>query len=366
MLSQRNDRLEDRRRRVLTDELLNTGKSAESSSEVRATRRTARGDGSGRGVKNFMQDSRRIVELIPQRASTIALLFLTGLTVIAGLEALYAWMPELASLTTDGRIAAFDLDGEGSLPATYSTLLLTLAGLASLVVYSVRKRRADDYHARYRLWLWAACCWFVMALDESSSLHEGFKELMTRATGERVYGDGSIWWVGAYGLLLGGLGLRILIDARRSVGSTMSLLSAAACYVMAVVLQVELLMPERGAQAVMVEEGLEMAGSLFLVLAMVLQARYAILEAQGLLGRKAKKGLDAAATTSRKRRDETSEDASSSDKPSTSSTLRTSSGDKLRFDGPSSRTTPAMHALSKAERKALKRSERQQRRSEIG
>jgi hypothetical protein len=360
MLSQRNDRLEDRRRRVLTEEVLNSGTAADDSNESRPARKSR--DGAARAGKNLMQDSRRITELIPQRASTIALLFLTGLTIIAGLEALYAWMPELANLTTDGRIAAFDLDGEGSLPATYSALLLTAAGLASLMVYSVRKRRADDYHARYRLWLWAALCWFVMALDESSSLHEGFKELMARATGERIYGDGSIWWIGAYGIVLGILGLRILIDARRSIGSTVSLIAAGVCWALAVVLQIEWLMPERGAQQVMVEEGMEMVGALFLVLAMVLQARYAILEAQGQIGRKAKKSAE---TATRKRRSDAVEESAPA-KPTAGQTVRTSNGDKLRFDGPAPRTAPAMHSsLSKAERKALKRSERQQRRDEI-
>ena len=87
-------------------------------------------------------------------------------------------MPRVAAMTTDGRVAAFDLDGEGSLAAWYSSLLLTVASLCALLCYSLRRHRLDDYKARYRIWLAAAMCWFVMGVDEAGSLHEGFKELI--------------------------------------------------------------------------------------------------------------------------------------------------------------------------------------------
>ena len=110
---------------------------------------------------------------------------------VAGLEGLYAWMPRLAAMTHDGRIAAFDLDGEGSLAMWFSSATLALASMVSLIVYYVRRHRLDDYHGRYRIWLWASAVWFLMSIDEGGSLHEGFKEMMTAVTGRRVFGDGS-------------------------------------------------------------------------------------------------------------------------------------------------------------------------------
>ena len=59
-----------------------------------------------------------------------------------------------------------------------------------------------------------------LSIDETASLHEGFKEMMVLVTGTRVFGDGSIWWVAAYGFLLGGVGTRLLVDMRECFLST--------------------------------------------------------------------------------------------------------------------------------------------------
>jgi hypothetical protein len=228
-----------------------------------------------------MDEQLRVTDLVPRKYTTLLLWFLLGVTVVAGLEALYAWMPELARQTTDGRIAAFDLDSEGSLGAWYSSFILQLAALMALIVFAVRRQKEDDYHGRYRIWAWAAVCWQLMSIDESASLHEGFKELMTLTSGQRVLGDGSIWWVAAYGLVLGTVGIRLVLEMRACRSSTAAFVLAGGCFAAAIIAQLGGIMPDLGAQAVMMEEGCEMAGGVFLLLAMALHARYVILAAQG-------------------------------------------------------------------------------------
>ena len=332
-----------------------------------------------------MDRQARITDLIPQKYAKILLLFLAGAVIVAGLEALYAWMPELAAHTTDGRIAAFDLDGEGSLAACFSSATLALAGLASLVVYSIRKHKADDYHGRYRVWLWGALCWFVMAIDESGSLHEGFKEAMTRLTGHRVFGDGSVWWVAGYGLILGGIGVRLMMDMRASRSALAAFVTAGLCYVAAVVTQIEMLLPESGARGVMLEEGLEMAGNLFLVLSMVLYARHVIRDAQGLIPAKASesagdkkaqktKAAPAATGSMNKKTDL----ATPPKATAAASRLAKSNDDEDDYDDDDDRgrrsrvkhriddeeSLEENHRLSRAERKAMRRQKEQQRRGE--
>jgi hypothetical protein len=230
-----------------------------------------------------MDEQLRLTDLVPKRLGVILLLFVAGLLVVAGLEALYSWMPDLAARTTDGRVAAFDLDSEGSLGAWFSSITLLLASVVAVLVYTVRRYRKDDYQGHYRVWLWAALCWFLLSVDESASLHEGFKEMMTLVTGTRLLGDGSMWWVIAYFFLLGGVGARLVIDMRRCRLSTASMVMVAASYASAVVAQLGWILPDGGAKGVMLEEGAEMVGNLFLLLAMVLHARYVILDAEGLL-----------------------------------------------------------------------------------
>lgn len=234
----------------------------------------------------------RVSDLVPKRYGTLLLWFVLCVGVIAGLECLYFWMPRWASMTTDGRVAAFDLDGEGSLAAYFSSLLLGTAGLISILIYRLRRHRIDDYYGRYRVWFWAALCWFVMSLDESASLHEGFKEMMSHLSGRRWFGDGSVWWIGAYGVVLSLVGLQVLYDMRRCWSATGGLLISAACFAAAVVMQLKLLMPDRNALAVMIEEGCEMAGALFLLLSVTLYARQVIrtVVGKGKSGKKRRKG----------------------------------------------------------------------------
>jgi hypothetical protein len=273
----------DRRRRVLNDELLSRSEASEAahveSSTVpwRAIRRpTSRYAEAAR-----MDVQPRITDIVPRRNAVLCLLVFAALLVIAGLEALYFYMPRLAGLTTDGRIAAFDLDSEGSLGAWFSSLLLLSSALMSLMVWSLRRHRLDDYHGRYRIWFWAAATWFMMSLDEACSLHEGFKEMMTHLTGQRLLGDGSVWWIMAYCLVLGTVGMRLVLEMRACRSSTATLALAGLCWVVAVVAQVEGILPRSGARGVMIEEACEMAGDVLLLLAMTLHARYVIFEVEG-------------------------------------------------------------------------------------
>jgi hypothetical protein len=278
---------DDRRRRLLTEAALGAPGDAEpsASSPGRSTARR-----SARYAKAAdMSHQPRITDLVPQRKLTIWGWCFFGAAAIAGLEALYWWMPQVAKMTRDGRVAAFDLDGEGSLGAWFTSLMLGTAALASLLIYTLRRHRLDDYRGRYRLWLWAAACFFVMSIDEAGSLHEGFKEMMFYLTGERLYGDGSAWWVIAYGAVLGLLGVVILWDLREAWFSALSFIATGGLYGVAVATQLGLLLPERGARGVMLEEGCEMLGAMMLLLSLATYARHIIREIDGTAGKKTRK-----------------------------------------------------------------------------
>ena len=285
MQFRRSGQRDDRRRRVLNDPQWGAV-----SRKPRRSRVTGQALGFEEAEENgnypdakFLDEQPRLTDLVPRRLYVYAILLIVGIGLIGSLEALYAWMPQLAALTHDGTVATFDLDCEGSLAVWFSSMTLALAGLTAILVFTVRRHRKDDYQGIYRIWLWAAACWILMSLDETASLHEAFKEMMACVTGTRLLGDGSIWWVTAYVFLLGAVGTRLLIDMRRCRLSTGAMIGAAVCYVVAVVVQMGLVLPESGARGVMVEEGAEMLGNLLLLLGMGLHARYVLLDAEGLL-----------------------------------------------------------------------------------
>jgi len=369
----RNSQHDDRRRRVLTEEVLSTTPpSRGGSSHAAIENHPASGT---YGTPAFLDRQARVSDLIPQRFAVIALLLLTGLTMIAGLEALYVWMGKLSAMTSDGRVAAMDLDGEGSLAAWYSSLQLGLSAAVCWFVYRLRRHKQNDYHGRYRIWAVAAFCFFVMSIDEAGSLHEGFKELMTAVTGQRLVGDGSLWWVMVYGVVLGIVGLRLLAQLKVCRIATVASLAAAGAYVTAILVQLELLWPQRGAEAVMLEEGAEMVGDLLLLLAVTLFARYVIFEAEGRLTERA--GKPKAAKTAAKREKPTQSRATAKRKASDLDRLASAedetpsrpqrtkkrrkpavpqakdSDDDYRLDG--AHPARGQRKLSKKERKALRR-----------
>lgn len=275
---------DDRRRRLLTEEstaaVATEDPSKRSKGDVNAARYT---DGA------LYANRARITDLCPQRSWVLAACLLSGLLIVAGLEGLYHWMPALSAQTTDGRIEAFDLDGEGSLAVWFSSLTLAAAAGVSLLVYSIRRHKLDDYHGSYRIWVWAAFCWLVMSIDECGSLHEAFKEMMSHLTGTRIAGDGSLWWAAAYLLVLGVVGVRLLLEMRGCYSSTTALGATAVTYAVAVATQLGWLMPETGARGVMLEEGAEMVGNLLLLLSMALHLRYVCLDADGKIAPRSKR-----------------------------------------------------------------------------
>lgn len=227
---------------------------------------------------SLMEGLPRVIDLVPRRFLSFFLLFAAGVLGIAALEGLYWWMPKVASLTTDGTIETLDLDAEGSLAVWFSSFLLTIAGFTALLIFSVRRRQVDDYSARYRVWLWAAGCWFLLSLDETASLHEGFNGLMTFLTGTRLYGDGSLWWMIAYGLLLGQVGLVLWLEMKTCLASRMAMVGTAICFAVAIAAQLDVALPWLGVRGgIMLEEGAEMLGDLLLLLGMGLHARHVIL-----------------------------------------------------------------------------------------
>jgi len=150
-------------------------------------------------------------------------------------------------------------------------------------VYTIRRNYEDDGQNYFRVWLWAAACFLALSIDESASLHEGFKELMPMLTGTRLMGDGSLWWIIPYFFLLVPVGLRLFLDMRECRESSMMLVAAAAAMSVAVVAHLNFIFPHHVLLAQMIEEGSEMLGFLFALSAVTIHARYLILLEEGEL-----------------------------------------------------------------------------------
>ncbi len=207
---------------------------------------------------------------------------------IAGLVALHEYARQLAASGRGGDLAAFDLTGRGSLGAWFASMLLAAAALASLVVYSVRRFKLDDRRGHYRVWLWAAACWLLLSIDTIAGLHHAFAAAVVSATGTKLWGDGSIWWVVGYGFLLGGIGTRLLVDMRACRLAAAGLLLALGCYAAAVAGQFGWVQLPPEIDTRLAIRTTVLSGNLLALLAIGLQARHVVRDARGLLQSPAK------------------------------------------------------------------------------
>ena len=352
---------DDRRRRLLNEE--STPAAAPGKEEAATATSPRRATAATRGAAQRKERIPRITDIVPRSTIKIALAFFAGITLIAGLEALYYYSPKFVPLLSDVPLKTFELDGDGCLASWHSSTLLLLSSLSAVLVYLVRRLQPDDYHGRYRVWLWGAACWMFMSLDEGANLHEVFRLTALKLTGGKFSADGSVWWIGAYGLVLSVVGLRLMLEMRRCLGSTASLLLAAVCYAGAAIAQMKLFIELPEVFRVMVEEGCELVGNTLLLLAMTLHARYATVQHEEGYPKKASKPGEAETKRTRKRGDETGATPASarrSDlagaKPAVSTTpAATKPG--LRFD---QAEDPADRKLSKSDRRAIRREMRDQ------
>ncbi len=231
----------------------------------RSQRRSGVGQGTG-------SDLPTLDSLVPVGSKPYLLAGLVGLVAIAVLDGLYLLGLRLAELTTDGSVAALNLDAEGSIACWLSVVLLLLAGQAALLLASL-SRSAGYPAARVRAWLCVAAllCW--MSLDEGASIHEGFKELMARLCGTRIIGDGSIYWVVPYAAALGLAGLFMFKVLRSDRPALACLLGWAVAQLLAVAAQLELILAGRWPLQIIVEEDAELAGYMLLLATLALYAR---------------------------------------------------------------------------------------------
>jgi len=233
-----------------------------------------------------MDEQPRLTDLVPRHLLSYLLLLLAGLGMVAALELLYAAMPQMAAYTKHGRVAAFEIDSPGSLATWFSALTLELAAGAALVVYLVRRHRADDYHGVYPIWLWAALCWFLMSIDRSAQLHQAFQELMVRVTGVRVLCDGAIWWIVPYFFLLAGVGLRLAVDMRESPLCLILFTIVGGLGLFSLAVRLDWYLSGQGLQQQMAASAAELSADWLLLVTMLCHARHVIRDAQGLVPRR--------------------------------------------------------------------------------
>lgn len=216
-MSPRSQQRVDRRRRALVDEVRNDA-------EV-ARPRIYRGDATG-PTQRYNRAALEainapIAKYIPLRSYSLVIWFLSGLVPILGLLLLDSYSWQLVGTLGEDAARAFTLSEPGNLMTWLSSITFGFAVAVMLGTYSVRRHRRDDYRGNFTVWRWAILAAVLVSVDATTGLHNGFQRVCELVTRTSLWGDGSIWWVGACTILFGGMLIRLMFEmasSRAAVG----------------------------------------------------------------------------------------------------------------------------------------------------
>ena len=217
---------DERRRRVLIDELIT---SPGTSSTEPAVERGTDGDPATRRYSAAVLDQPAVTCLIPTRGWTLSVLFLGGLATLGGLLSLHAAVyPQLTAHR--GALVALDLTARGSLASWFGASLLLIGALVSAMVYWLRSHKMDDYRGHYRLWLATSILAVLASADLVAGLHQVIGELLEEMFRGRLGGDSRSWATASLALAFVVWGGRVALEIRSSRSALFFLLLAAASF----------------------------------------------------------------------------------------------------------------------------------------
>lgn len=273
----RTSQRDERRRRVLVDEVSHAGNPnqlAEKSNSTRAPRYAdaARSD-----------NQLRITDLIPQRGWTLCGLFALGVAMIGAIEFLYLQLPHWSGVIGHNSLTAIDLTSSSNLGTWFGAFLLAITSVLSLIIFSIRRHRSDDYRGRYNMWVWASGASCLASVDAVTGVRHILAGLLFHVTSVAPLNDIATWWMLVWGLLCAVLSIRIGKDVVASRLATLSLVVAICSYLAAVLIRLNVVVPSGVVATVLFQTGFLLSGHLLLTFSWCLYARYVYLEAEGTL-----------------------------------------------------------------------------------
>jgi hypothetical protein len=227
--------MRNQRRRILLAEEAQQGD--ENAPEVVrfAQNRTEASDSPAYASQARAQCERRIIELIPTRRLALGGVFVLAFTLVGLCEALGYWAPTLAEASGIETLSELATRQPRSMSGWASSLVLTMAGLTSAVIYSLRRHRVDDYHGRFRVWRWVAVVCLVAGALETTDLGAVARGAFQLACAP-VSLDARIAWTITTLCVYALAWVRLLFEIRRSHAALVAMALVACTQLIAVLL----------------------------------------------------------------------------------------------------------------------------------
>ncbi len=388
-------RSDNRRRRVLYDEAVQSPSAplADANGDPGQTKRRRSNNYVARRTQQL-----KTSDLIPIRWLTYGLIAAGSLATIGVLNALQ-WIASIPSDLIDPMTRqAFSLTAPNSIASWCSAVGFILASLFGLQIFAMRRHRRDDYRGTYRVWLMLSSIFVIASLQCIVPLEKIGAALLAKAIRSPVFVPGEIGIVGLKLAILAAVFARTVIELRHCRSATCLLVVTFLTFAFAISLEVPAVAQALVPEAQFITDNLFLFGGFSLLNSVIAYSRYVSLDVQGRLARRLKRSRKrsgrkgnqrdrrrTAAVTSRTTspaNDDSDENWSESDRKSSSTPPPSSTSrgnekpsplkskmeamksaqeeeDDDAWDDEDDSESSSNSRLSKAERRRLKKSQRQ-------
>ncbi|MFM8252150.1 MAG: hypothetical protein ACKOBW_11190 [Planctomycetota bacterium] len=231
-----------------------------------------------------------ITELIPYRPWTLAICLLGSLLAGVVVEGAFAHQELIARWIPPLNIRVLDPREPGSLAAWLSSVFLLLSAVASLIIFSIRRFRTDDYHGRYRVWMRCAVLGLVASIDAATRLHDVprslFDVIITRLGRDATAATAQTAWCWLVMLGITAVTVRLVIEMRSSWGAMAGIVTAWCSYLLVTLLATGWMTISVDTVNVLLISSARLAGDLLVLGSLLVYSRYVYLDSQGLLAKR--------------------------------------------------------------------------------
>ena len=230
---------------------------------------------------------RRVHDLLPARYLTIGLVSAAGVLLVGGIELLHVWAGPLSTVLRPEDTTALDLTAARNISQWFASMLLGVASLIAISIYLLRRHRVDDYHGRYRVWIWTAMACLLASLGETTDavlLAHGISRRVGIACG---LAEGIVW-PSVLGIVLILLGIRMFLEIRACRGALATLSLAAVAFLAATSVDLGWVVSLSDESKPLVARGCWLAGYVFMLATFLMYARHVLLEIEGVIVRRHK------------------------------------------------------------------------------
>jgi hypothetical protein len=280
-----------------------------------------------------------LTDLIPIRYRVLVAWYAAGAVIIGLLECLHSRLDWLAEQVAPAVPHALDLADRGSFAAWVSSAWLSITALTSILVFSLRRHRVDDYRGRYRIWIWAALAWMALAVNQTAQWDDLMRAVVLHA-GSRIGLDRAWLWPVLCGGVAVACAARLTVEMHRSALSLALLWTGGLAWLAAIVCPSLATGALEAESQTMLVAGLTLTGQWTILWAHMAYARHVLLDAHGLI---APRVVSMRSRLAKRTRKVAAARAASSEAPAAENPTRTTAATARR---PAGENTPAERQAS--------------------